>query len=108
RLRDMLQLIEREWSVQMPAHHFGCGAAERHLTREHLPESYAQRINIRTNIYFAAAQCSGLANIGVPAKVPGAESAGSDCETDAALARPKSMTLTRTLLSSSRLSMILA
>src|SRR5580704_5969092 len=49
----MYQLVERKWSVQMPVHHFGCGAAERHLTREHIPESHAQGINIRTNIYLA-------------------------------------------------------
>src|SRR5271168_4813069 len=49
----MYQLVERKWSVQMPVHHFGCGAAERHLTREHIPESHSQRIDIRTNIYFA-------------------------------------------------------
>ena len=72
-----------------------------------LPEHHAKRVQVRAEVRADAANCSGLANSGVPAKAPGVEIAASAGASGAGLASPRSMILAITVLPSSTLTMML-
>ena len=91
----------------MPVHHFGCGAAERHLTRKHFPESHAQRINIGTNIYLAPRALLWTGKYGSPSEGAWRGKRWIRSRSGCRSCQPKSMTLTLTLWSCSKLSMML-
>ena len=106
RLRNPLEFLKRQGSVLMLRHYSG-GYPERHLTCQHLPERNTQRVEIRTDIHLSPVACSGLANSGVPAKAPLAEIVVCAPASSITSATPRSMILTLTAPSSSKLTMIL-
>src|SRR6516162_5290146 len=91
----------------MLIHHLSRGTLEYCLAGQHLPEHHAQRVQVRAKSTPTPANCSGLANSGVPAKAPGVEIADSAGASGAGFASPRSMILAVTVPSSSRLTMML-
>ena len=92
----------------MLIHHLSRGTPEHRMAGHHLqerttPNEYrSERMSTPT-----PANCSGLANSGVPAKAPGVEIAASAGASGAGLASPRSMILAVTVLPSSTLTMML-
>ena len=59
------------------------------MAGQHLPEHHAKRVQVRTDVHANPANCSGLANSGVPAKAPGVEIAASAGRVGCWLRQPK-------------------
>jgi hypothetical protein len=57
----------------MLTHQLNRQAPKRRITSYHFPERHAKRVQIRADVDPTPANCSGLANSGVPAKPPSFE-----------------------------------
>jgi DHA2 family multidrug resistance protein-like MFS transporter len=72
----------------------------------HHPERYAKRVQIRADVQSTPANCSGLANSGVPINDPGDEIPASEAYSSSVFTRPRSMIFAVTLPSSFNLTMM--
>ena len=93
--------------MQVLVHQLGGGTSERHPANQHLPKRYAKRVQVRTDVQPTPANCSGLANSGVPAKAPGDEIAASEAGSSSRLRQTEVDNFRRYRPSSFNLTMIL-
>ena len=73
RLRDTLQLVNRQRRMQVFVHQLGGGASEWRLAGQHLPKRRAQRVQIRADIDLHSRELLGTGKLWRPDESPSVE-----------------------------------